>query len=98
MEECGEQVVSGDMKSSGDKCSRPAGRQQKSPLNETVASDFTTSTPTWGEGGVGWGVGAEGAEQQTHTVSSELTPTLDRTALIQPDRRFTVTSGNEFSK
>lgn len=57
MEECGEQVVSGDMKSSGDKCSRPAVRQQKSPLNEMEASDFTTSTPTAPRGGGGGGGG-----------------------------------------
>lgn len=51
VEECGEQVVSGDMKSSGDKCSRLVGRQQKSFQNEAAASGFTTSTPTLPPGG-----------------------------------------------
>lgn len=44
VEECGEQVVRADMKRTGDKCGRPASRQQKSPLNEIEASDFTSST------------------------------------------------------
>lgn len=51
VEECEEQVVRADMKRSVDKCNHPASRQQKSPVNEIEASDFTTSTLKAPQGG-----------------------------------------------